>query len=64
MKPCRCGSGLPGRELNDAAGVLCVDLVCDACEPKEREQFDQRIFNPDSRYARTANLDDLEPADA
>ena len=43
-RACRCGSGLPRRDLKDAHGIFCA-FVCDACEHDKRAEFDPAIFD-------------------
>lgn len=50
MRSCLCGSGLPRRELHDAAGIFCT-FVCDKCERKKRAEFSSVIFDGNSDYA-------------
>jgi hypothetical protein len=40
---CRCGSGLPWRDLSDARGIY-VARVCDACEAKVKAGYRKDIF--------------------
>ena len=46
VKPCRCGSSEPRRELRDAHNIFCA-FACDACEAAQRTEFDPRIFTAD-----------------
>jgi hypothetical protein len=57
-KLCPCGSGLPRRELVDAAGIFCT-FVCDKCEVEKRKHFNPSIFDTTSRYAVTGEEEDL-----
>lgn len=57
-KICRCGSGLPRRELKDARGFFCA-FVCDACETGKRTEFRPAIFT-DPAYPAD---EDIEPDD-
>ena len=58
IKECTCGSGLPRRELIDAAGIFCA-FVCDKCEKHKRMIFNPRIFaesyDPDKLDVEFAN---------
>ena len=49
VKLCRCGSGLPRRDLCDARGIFCA-YVCDKCERRQRAKYRQEIFT-DPQYS-------------
>ena len=57
-RTCPCGSGLPRRDLLDAAGIFCT-FVCDRCEARKRAQFNPAIFDPTTAYAATGEEEDL-----
>ena len=58
-RPCRCGSGLFDRELEDAAGIFCA-YVCDVCEERVRKRYRPSIFEPGTPYASTGNEHDID----
>lgn len=58
-RKCKCESGLPVRELIDAAGIY-VALICDKCENEVRSKYRPEIFDPRSLYAlRGGEEDDI-----
>lgn len=58
MKSCPCGSGLPRRDLVDAAGIFCT-FICDACEMAKRKKYKPEIFDGGTRYAATGEEEDI-----
>jgi hypothetical protein len=58
-KLCPCGSGLPRRELVDAAGIFCT-FVCDKCEAEKRAKFRPQIFDAGTDYAASGEEADLD----
>ena len=61
-KLCPCGSGLPRRDLKDAAGIFCT-FVCDKCYRQKRASFRPAIFKLGTDYSRTGNEEDIDDYD-
>lgn len=54
IKLCRCGSGLPRREIKDGYGIF-LTFVCDQCERERLAEFRPDIM---SAYGHDEPLED------